>query len=432
MTDYVRAFADGDRSMRDLLGGKGANLAEMTAIGLPVPDGFTITTEACLAYLGSGNTWPEGLHEQVAAAVAALEQRVGQRLGGDEDPLLVSVRSGAPVSMPGMMDTILNLGLNDRSTEALARRHGRRAVCPRLLPAADPDVRKRGHGRATRACSRTSWAAPSCAVACAPMSSSTPADLQTLVERFLEIYQSQTGQPFPQSPADQLDRAVEAVFGSWNTPRAIAYRRKEHLSDDLGTAVNVQQMVFGNTGERSGTGVAFSRNPSTGEHVPYGEFLENAQGEDVVSGVRTGLPLTELERIHPDIHRRLLEVMAMLERHYGDMQDMEFTVDRGQLYMLQTRSGKRDPRAALRIAVEMVAEGVIDREVAVTRVDAHLLEHVLRPTVSARDEHPVIATGLPACAGAAVGKVVFDAATAVEWADAGESVVPGARRDLGR
>ncbi len=422
MPGFVYAFAEGDRTMRDLLGGKGANLAEMTAIGLPVPDGFTITTEACLAYLRSGNDWPDGLSDQVGTAVAALETRVGQKLGQGDTPLLVSVRSGAPVSMPGMMDTILNLGLNDASVEALAVATGdsrfaydsyRRLIqmFGNVVMGVSINLFEDLLGRAKLTRGVTADV------------DLDGAALSELVRHYQDVYQAETGEPFPQQPRAQLDLAIAAVFKSWNTPRAVAYRRREHLDDDMGTAVNVQQMVFGNTGERSGTGVAFTRNPSTGEPHAYGEFLQNAQGEDVVSGARTGLPLDELARVEPEAHRALVEVMALLERHYGDMQDLEFTVDRGRLYMLQTRSGKRDPRAALRIAVDMVAEGVIDRRIAVGRVDANLLEHVLRPTVNPRDDHPVIATGLPACAGAAVGQVVFDAATAIERADAGVSVV---------
>ncbi len=420
--NYVYAFAEGDRSMRDLLGGKGANLAEMTAIGLPVPDGFTITTEACLAFLESGEQSPDGLAEQVGAAVEELEERVGSELGGASNPLLVSVRSGAPVSMPGMMDTILNLGLNDKSVDALIEATG------------DARFARDSYRRLIQMFGNVVMGVPldrfEDLLGRMKLKRGVTADvdldgdaLAELVQQYQELYRAETGDRFPQGPREQLDLAVEAVFKSWNTPRAVAYRRRERIADDMGTAVNVQQMVFGNTGERSGTGVAFTRNPSTGEAHPYGEFLQNAQGEDVVSGARTGLPLEELGRLEPEAYRALLEVMTLLENHYGDMQDLEFTVDQGRLYMLQTRSGKRDPRAALRIAVDMVAEGVIERDVAVRRVDAHLLEHVLRPTVNPRDDHPVIATGLPACAGAAVGVVVFDAATAVERADAGEAVV---------
>ena len=422
MTSYVYAFADGDRSMRDLLGGKGANLAEMTSIGLPVPDGFTITTEACLAFLRSDDQWPDGLLEQVRAAVDGLQERVGAELGGGESPLLVSVRSGAPVSMPGMMDTILNLGLNDVSVEALAADTGDARFAydsyRRLIQMFGNVVMGVQINLFEDLLARMKLRQN----AAADVDLSSEALIQ-LVEQYKETYRAQTGGDFPQDPQDQLKLAIEAVFKSWHTPRAIAYRRKEHISDEMGTAVNVQQMVFGNTGAHSGTGVAFTRNPSTGEAHPYGEFLQNAQGEDVVSGSRTGLPLEQLGDVEPEAYASLLEVMQRLEQHYGDMQDLEFTVDRGRLYMLQTRSGKRDPRAALRVAVDMVAEGLISRELAVQRVDANLLEHVLRPTVSPRDEHPVIAEGLPACAGAAVGAVVFDAKSAVERADAGESVV---------
>jgi pyruvate,orthophosphate dikinase len=422
MPGYVYDFAHGDRDMRALLGGKGANLAEMTSIGLPVPDGFTITTEACLAFLRAGGTWPDGLREQVDGALAELEERTGKRLGGGGDPLLVSVRSGARISMKGMMDTILNLGLNDQSVEKLAAVAGdehfaldsyRRLlqmfgdVVAGVHASLFEDVLTRAK-LARRAASDVDLDA---------------AALGELVAQFKAVFRSSAGEDFPQDPRQQLDRAVEAVFRSWNTPRAVAYRRREQVSDDLGTAVNVQQMVFGNFGPDSGTGVAFSRNPSTGVAEPYGEFLANAQGEDVVAGVRTAGPLTDLRDHNREAYERLVEVMATLERHYGDMQDMEFTIERGHLYMLQTRSGKRDPRAALRIAVDMVSEGVVDRAQALRQIDANQLEHVLRPTVGARDDHPLLATGLPACAGAAVGIAVFDAATAQKRADDGESVI---------
>ncbi len=422
MPEYVYEFARGDRSMRALLGGKGANLAEMTAIGLPVPGGFTITTAACLEYLRAGGSWPDDLREQLGAAVEALERQIGKRFGEGEEPLLVSVRSGAAVSMPGMMDTILNLGLNDESVARLATATGDERFALdsyRRLIQMFGNVVMGVHGSVfedllTRA---------KLARKAATDVDLDAAALSELVGRFRDAYRRETGEDFPQRPRDQLERSIEAVFRSWNTPRAVAYRRREHLSDDMGTAVNVQQMVFGNVGPESGTGVAFTRNPSTGAAEPYGEFLANAQGEDVVAGVRTAPPLYALRDQHPQAYAELLEVMARLERHYGDMQDVEFTVERGKLYMLQTRSGKREPRAALRIAVDLVREDVIDRRRALMRVDAHQLEHVLRPTVSPRDEHPVIATGLPACAGAAVGIVVFDAARAVERADAGDVVI---------
>jgi pyruvate, orthophosphate dikinase len=438
---FVYEFARGDRRMRDLLGGKGANLAEMTAIGLPVPDGFTITTEACLEYLRGGERWPDDLREQVDEALDALEKRVGKTFGAGDDPLLVSVRSGSPVSMPGMMDTILNLGLNDRSVQRLAEATGDERFALdsyRRLIAMFGDVVAGAHGSRFEDLLTRMKAARGAA---------TDVDLDAgalreLVGQFKRVYEKDTGEPFPEDPRTQLDSAIEAVFRSWNTPRAVAYRRREMISDEMGTAVNVQQMVFGNVGEDSGTGVAFTRNPSTGAAGPYGEFLVKAQGEDVVSGARTAPPLTELERVHPEAYTQLIEAMRQLERHYGDMQDVEFTVERGRLYMLQTRSGKRDPRAALRIALDLVGEGVTDRGTALRHVDANQLENVLRPTVSPRDDHPVIATGLPACAGAAVGVAVFDSAAAQERAEAGDDViliraetsaedVPGMARSVG-
>ena len=422
MPGYVYDFSQGSKEMRALLGGKGANLAEMTAIGLPVPDGFTITTEACLDYLRAGGTWPDGLHEQVREHMATLEERVGRKLGDPSDPLLVSVRSGAPVSMPGMMDTILNLGLNDRSVRGLANRSGderfaldsyRRFVqmFGDVVMGVDGHLFEDALDRAKRE---------------RGVESDVDLDadaLRRLLERFRGIYRAGTGEDFPQDPAEQLERAVVAVFSSWNTPRAITYRRHEGIPDDLGTAVNVVQMVFGNLGPTSATGVAFTRNPSTGARELYGEFLVNAQGEDVVAGIRTPRPLRELEEVTPPAFAALRDAMQRLESHYGDMQDVEFTIEQGTLFILQTRSGKRTAQAAVRVARELVAEGVLDQRAAIGRIDPDQLDQLLHPGIDPSAEYEVLATGLNASPGAAVGKAVFDADTAEARGRAGEPVI---------
>jgi pyruvate, orthophosphate dikinase len=419
---YVYDFSQGSKEMRALLGGKGANLAEMTAIGLPVPDGFTITTEACLDYLRAGGTWPDGLHEQVREHLATLEARVARKLGDPSDPLLVSVRSGAPVSMPGMMDTILNLGLNDRSVRGLASRSGderfaldsyRRFVqmFGDVVMGVDGHLFEDALDRAKHE---------------RGVESDVDLDadaLRRLLERFRGIYRAGTGEDFPQDPAEQLERAVAAVFSSWNTPRAITYRRHDGIPDDLGTAVNVGQMVFGNLGPTSATGVAFTRNPSTGARELYGEFLVNAQGEDVVAGIRTPLPLRELEEVTPPAFAALRDAMQRLESHYRDMQDVEFTIEQGTLFILQTRSGKRTAQAAVRVARELVAEGVLDRRTAIGRIDPDQLDQLLHPAIDPSADYEVLATGLNASPGAAVGKAVFDADTAEARGRAGEPVI---------
>jgi pyruvate, orthophosphate dikinase len=419
---YVYDFSEGSKEMRDLLGGKGANLAEMTSIGLPVPDGFTITTAACLDYLRADGTWPDGLKEQVAQHLASLEQRVGKALGDASDPLLVSVRSGSPVSMPGMMDTILNLGLNDQSVEGLARKSGderfaldsyRRFVqmFGDVVMGVDGHLFEDALDRAKR--ERGVRADVDL----------DADDLRRLVERFKEIYRSGTGEDFPQDPSEQLDRSVSAVFRSWNTPRAITYRRHDNIPDDLGTAVNVGQMVFGNMGPTSATGVAFTRNPSTGERELYGEFLVNAQGEDVVAGIRTPRPLGELEEVVPEAFAGLTESMGRLESHYREMQDLEFTIEQGKLYILQTRTGKRTAQAAVRVARDLVSEGVVDQRTAIARIDPGQLDQLLHPGIDPAAQYEVLATGLNASPGAAVGKVVFDADTAESRGRAGEPVI---------
>ncbi len=422
MPGYVYDFSQGSKDMRDLLGGKGANLAEMTTIGLPVPDGFTITTKACLDYLGAGGEWPDGLRDEVAEHLAGLEKRVGKRLGDPSDPLLVSVRSGAPVSMPGMMDTILNLGLNDRSVEGLASRSGderfaldsyRRFVqmFGDVVMGVDGHLFEDALDRAKldRGVRQDV--------------DLDADDLRKLVAAFRRIYRAEAGEDFPQEPSEQLARAVEAVFRSWNTPRAATYRKHEGIADDLGTAVNVVQMVFGNMGPTSATGVAFTRNPSTGERELYGEFLVNAQGEDVVAGIRTPRPLAEMEEVSPEAFTGLRDAMGRLEGHYKEMQDVEFTIEQGSLYILQTRSGKRTAQAAVRVARDLVTEGVVDRDTAITRIDPGQLDQLLHPGIDPNADYDVLATGLNASPGAAVGKAVFDADTAESRGRAGEPVI---------
>jgi pyruvate, orthophosphate dikinase len=422
MARYVYDFSEGSRDMRALLGGKGANLAEMTRIGMPVPEGFTITTEACVAYMKGGGAWPDGLENEFAEHLRALEKAAGKRLGDPHDPLLVSVRSGAAFSMPGMMETILNLGLNDRSVEGLAEQSGDRRFAldsyRRLIQMFGDVVAGVDASRfedVIAAAKRRRGVKLDVEL--------TADDLAGVIDQFRRIYREGAGGDFPQQPAEQLRRAVDAVFDSWNTPRARTYRRQYHISDELGTAVNVVRMVFGNMGDDSATGVCFTRNPSTGEHELYGEFLQNAQGEDVFAGIRTPRPLPELREIVPDAFAELTEAMRRLERHYREMQDIEFTVERGRLYMLQTRTGKRTAAAAVRIARELVEEGLIDRAEAIRRVDPAQLDQLLHPALDPAAEYDVLARGLNASPGAAVGAAVFDADTAEERGRAGEAVI---------
>jgi pyruvate, orthophosphate dikinase len=409
------------RQLRNLLGGKGANLAEMTSVlGLPVPPGFTISTRACT--LAGTSEWPEQLTDEVARAIEHLEASMGRRLGDSNDPLLVSVRSGAGSSMPGMLDTILNLGLNDASVEALARetRDERFALdtYARFIAM---------YGRVVLGLDSASNAAPpeGKSVDAGPeLPAPSSAALRSLVARLLQTVTEQSSTPFPQNPSEQLRQAITAVFRSWNSPRAVAYRQHENIPHHLGTAVNVQVMVFGNRDERSGTGVAFTRNPSTGEREPFGDVLFNAQGEDVVAGIRNTLPLAALADRLPDVYSELLQIFGRLETHYRDMCDTEFTIEQGKLWMLQTRSGKRSGRAALRIAVEMVMDPAIalSEEEAVDRITAeHLRQVVAGETTSAKSSG--LTTGIGASPGAAVGRVYFTADDAVEAADRGEPVI---------
>jgi pyruvate,orthophosphate dikinase len=423
---YVYHFREGNKDMKALLGGKGANLAEMTGIGLPVPPGFTVTTEVCNLYSAAG-TYPDGVEAQVEAALAQLEADTGKMFGDSGDPLLLSVRSGARASMPGMMDTILNLGLNDTTVQGVIAQTGnprfaydcyRRFVSmygdvvlgckPEHEDEADPfeellDEMKNARGAAYD-------------------TDLTAEDLAALVGQFKAAVKERTGHDFPDDPRDQLWGAIGAVFGSWMNDRAIAYRKLYDIPDTWGTAVNVQTMVYGNTGDESGTGVAFTRNPASGENAFYGEFLVNAQGEDVVAGVRTPRPAAELEQVWPDVYAELMQVRKTLERELRDMQDFEFTIERGRLYMLQTRNGKRTGLAAIRIAVDMADEGLITPDEALMRIEPEQLNQLLRPVFGARDKEAaikagrVLAKGLPAGPGAASGRVVFNAPDAVAWA----------------
>jgi pyruvate, orthophosphate dikinase len=399
MTRYVYDFDEPSDGGRELLGGKGIGLAEMTQLGVPVPAGFTISTDACRAYLREGGI-PDGLDEEIDEHITELEEKSGKRFGDAEDPLLVSVRSGAAISMPGMMDTILNVGLNDVAVAGLARSTGNEAFARdcyrRLIQMYGETVDGIAHDRFSA---------------------------DDTVERARETYVAETGGDFPQDAREQLRRAIVAVFESWNSPRAQVYRRTYNIPDDIGTAVNVVQMVFGNKGERSATGVCFTRNPSTGEQGLYGEYLVDAQGEDVVAGIRTPQPIEEMRQRLPEAFDQLVETMARLEQHYRDMQDIEFTIEEGHLYLLQTRSAKRTAAAAIKAAVDMAAEGLISHEEAVTRIEPGSLDQLLHPMLDPSAHVEIAARGLNASPGAACGKIVLDADTAEERGKAGESVI---------
>ncbi len=419
---WVYLFSEGSADMRDLLGGKGAGCAEMTRAGLPVPPGFTITTEACNAYYESGERFPEGMWEQAMEALAQVERQTGKKLGDAANPLLVSVRSGAKFSMPGMMDTVLNLGLNPDTVEGLAKLTDnarfaydayRRFIqmFGKIVLDIDPELFE---DQLDAAKQRTGV--------------KTDADLDTdtlksLVTTFKGIVKQETGEDFPNDPYKQLEQAIMAVFRSWNNSRAIAYRNNNNIPHDLGTAVNVQAMVFGNMGWDSGTGVAFTRDPSTGEKRLYGEYLLNAQGEDVVAGIRTPHPITEMERELPQVYQQFAEIAQRLEHHYRDVQDMEFTIERGKLYMLQTRSGKRGADAAVKTAVDMAHEGLITKEEALLRVEAGQIDQLLHTRVDPNARYQVIARGTNAAPGAATGQAVFTAETAEQWGNSGKRVI---------
>ena len=424
MTKYVYLFKEGNANMRELLGGKGANLAEMTNLGLPVPQGFTVTTEACTRYYTDGKKIDDEIVEQIYAALAETEKIAGKKFGDEENPFLVSVRSGARASMPGMMDTILNLGLTDVSVKGLAKKTNnphfaydayRRFIAmfsdvvmeipkSKFEDVLDEFKEKKGV-KFDR--------------------DLTAEDLMAVVERFKAIYKEAMGVDFPQDPKVQLMEAVKAVFRSWDNPRAIYYRRMNDIPGDWGTAVNVQSMVFGNMGETSGTGVAFTRNPATGEKKLYGEYLLNAQGEDVVAGIRTPSPISELQNQMPDVYKQFVDIASKLEAHYRDMQDMEYTIERGKLYMLQTRNGKRTAAAALKIAVDLVDEGVLSEKEAVLKVEPKQLDSLLHPNfdAAALKAAPVIAKGLPASPGAGAGAIYFTADEAAKHGKNKEKVI---------
>ncbi len=419
---FVYGFDEPSEGGRELLGGKGIGLAEMTQLGVPVPAGFTITTDACRAYMRNGNELPDELMPEIDQHLDALEQKTGKRFGDPADPLLVSVRSGAAVSMPGMMDSILNLGLNDDAVEGLAASTDNpRFACDsyrRLIQMYGEVVEGIDAHRFESALSDLK----------ADRGSQQDIeldanDLRELIETYKQIYEEETGSPFPQNAREQLVRAVKAVFDSWDTPRAQVYRRAHRIPDDLGTAVNVVQMVFGNKGAASGTGVAFTRDPSTGEAGVFGEFLADAQGEDVVAGIRTPEPIEAMQKKLPEAFEQLLETIRRLEEHYRDMQDIEFTVEEGRLYLLQTRSAKRTAAAALKAAVAMTEEGLISREDAVARIDPDQLDQLLHPRIDPTTELDVAVQGLNASPGAASGKIVLDADLAEERGLAGESVI---------
>ena len=419
---YIFDFDEPTDGGRALLGGKGVGLAEMTQMGVPVPAGFTITTAACRAYISNGKTPPGGLEAEIDEHLGTLEEKAGKRFGDADDPLLVSVRSGAAISMPGMMDTILNLGLNDAAVEGLAARTANprfaRDSYRRLLQMYGEVVDGVDAHRFEQAL--TDLKQKRRAQQDIDLSAD---DLSQLIETYKRVYRDETGRDFPQDAREQLRHAVRAVFDSWDSPRARFYRRTYDIPDDLGTAVNVVQMVFGNKGGESGTGVAFTRDPSTGEQGPYGEFLANAQGEDVVAGIRTPRPLSEMRRELPRPFEQLLETMQRLEQHYRDMQDIEFTVEDDSLYLLQTRSAKRTAAAAVKAAVDMVDEGLIRRDEAVVRIDPAQLDQLLHPMLDPTAEWEIAAKGLNASPGAASGQIVLDADTAEQRGKAGESVI---------
>ncbi|AXL88511.1 pyruvate, phosphate dikinase [Streptomyces coelicoflavus] len=418
---FVYDFTEGNKDLKDLLGGKGANLAEMTNLGLPVPPGFTITTEACKTYLDSGEE-PAALRDEVSAHLDALEAKMGKKLGQADDPLLVSVRSGAKFSMPGMMDTVLNIGLSDKSVQGLAKQAGddrfawdsyRRLIqmFGKTVLGVDGDLFEEA------------LEAAKTAKKVAVDTELEAADLKKLVTKFKKIVKTEAGRDFPQDPREQMDLAIKAVFESWNGERAKLYRRQERIPHDLGTAVNVCSMVFGNLGPDSGTGVAFTRDPASGHQGVYGDYLQNAQGEDVVAGIRNTVALAELEQIDKKSYDQLMQIMETLENHYLDLCDIEFTIERGQLWMLQTRVGKRTAGAAFRIATQLVDQGLIDEAEALQRVNGAQLAQLMFPRFDDEAKVEKVGRGIAASPGAAVGKAVFDSYTAVKWSRSGEKVI---------
>ena len=421
MPKYVYDFTEGNKDLRDLLGGKGANLAEMTNLGLPVPPGFIISTDACRQFLTTGAV-PDSLAAEVSEHLVQLERQMGRQLGDHADPLLVSVRSGAKFSMPGMMETVLNIGLSDDSVHGLAKQAGserfawdsyRRLIQMFGKTVLDIDGEQFEH--AIDAAKKAKGTASDLDL--------NAEDLRSLVDTFKGIVRQQAGRDFPQDPREQMDLAVEAVFNSWNADRAILYRRQERIPADLGTAVNIVTMVFGNLGMDSGTGVAFTRDPGSGQQGVYGDYLQNAQGEDVVAGIRNTVPLQDLERLDPKSYAELMQIMQTLENHYRDLCDIEFTIERGKLWMLQTRVGKRTAAAAFRIATQLVDQGLIDMDEALTRVTGSQLAQLMFPRFDTGSDVTKITKAVSASPGAAVGKVVFDSATAVQQAEAGQAVI---------
>ena len=421
MRKFVYDFIEGNKDLKDLLGGKGANLAEMTNLGLPVPPGFTISTEACRHYLKHGSV-PDELDAEVTEHLDRLEQAMGRTLGDPQDPLLVSVRSGAKFSMPGMMETVLNIGLSDASVHGLAAQAGndrfawdsyRRLI--QMFGKTVLGIEGEEFEHALDSAKKAKGATNDLEL--------DADDLRALVDSYKQIVKSATGRDFPQDPREQMDMAISAVFDSWNADRAVLYRRQERIPSDLGTAVNVVAMVFGNLGADSGTGVAFTRDPGSGQQGVYGDYLQNAQGEDVVAGIRNTVPLQDLEQIDARSYSELMQIMATLENHYKDLCDIEFTIERGKLWMLQTRVGKRTAAAAFRIAVQLVDQGMIDEDEALRRVTGEQLAQLMFPRFGANSGATTITKAISASPGAAVGKAVFDSATAVQWAERGERVI---------
>ena len=421
---YVYSFNEGSKDQKNLLGGKGAGLAEMTKIGLPVPFGFTITTDACKKYIEEGNTLDQAIIDEAMEHLAELEEVMGKKFGSTENPLLVSVRSGAPISMPGMMDTILNLGLNDESVKGLALKTEnerfaydsyRRFI--QMFGDVVMEIDKKKFDAIFNAQKKKSGAEYDVDL--------NTEDLKEIIVGYKALVKEELGREFPQEPKDQLLEAIQAVFRSWNNERAILYRKLNDIPSSLGTAVNVQSMVFGNSGNNSGTGVAFTRNPATGENKIFGEFLVNAQGEDVVAGIRTPQPIDEMKEAFPDVYKQFEDVASILENHYKDMQDMEFTVEDRKLFMLQTRTGKRTAAAAVKIAVDMVAEGKIDKEEAIMRIAPDQINQLLHPTFDADElsKAKAVAKGLPASPGAATGAIYFSAESAAEAVEEGKKVI---------
>ncbi|SHJ01429.1 pyruvate, phosphate dikinase, partial [Clostridium magnum] len=421
---YVYLFNEGNANMKNLLGGKGANLAEMMNLGIPVPEGFTLSTEACTKYYEDDKKLSEEAITQTYEALAKVEKVTGKKFGSVDNPLLVSVRSGARVSMPGMMDTILNLGLNDETVEGLNKLTNnerfaydsyRRFI--QMFSDVVMGIEKRKFEDILDEVKALKGAKFD--------NELTSSDLKEVVNKYKALYKMEMEKDFPQDPKEQLLEAVTAVFRSWDNPRAIVYRRLNDIPREWGTAVNVQSMVFGNMGETSGTGVAFTRNPATGENLIFGEYLINAQGEDVVAGIRTPHPISRLEQDLPQCYKQFMEISEKLEKHYKDMQDMEFTIEQGKLYFLQTRNGKRTAQAALKIAVDLVEEGLITKEEAILKVDPKQLDSLLHPSFDQKEleNTEVIAKGLPASPGAACGKVYFTAETAKDHHEQGEKVI---------